>query len=99
MNNEEAHRDSCDHRLLGPVCRCVAAARHKGGNDPPQYQLAPQLPQKRMLRQRQKRKMRKRRGQSRTRSLAPFLSPHRQSRCLRSKRRSRSLRLPHRSRP
>jgi len=30
MNNEEAHRDSCDHRLLGSVCRCVAAARHKG---------------------------------------------------------------------
>lgn len=21
MNNEEAHRDSCDHHLLGPVCR------------------------------------------------------------------------------
>lgn len=35
MNNEEAHRDSCDHRLLGPVCRCVAAARHKGGTTRP----------------------------------------------------------------
>ena len=23
MNNEEAHRDSCDHRLLGPVCAAV----------------------------------------------------------------------------
>ena len=34
MNNEEAQRDSCDHRLLGPVCRCVAAARHKGGTRP-----------------------------------------------------------------
>ena len=35
MNNEEAHRDSCDHRLLGPVRRCVAAARHKGGTTHP----------------------------------------------------------------
>ena len=35
MNNEEAHRDSCDHRLLGSVCRCVAAARHKGGTTRP----------------------------------------------------------------
>ena len=35
MNNEEAQRDSCDHRLLGPVCRCVAAARHKGGTTRP----------------------------------------------------------------
>ena len=35
MNNEEVHRDSCDHRLLGPVCRCVAAARHKGGTTRP----------------------------------------------------------------
>ena len=35
MNNEEAHRDSCDHRLLDPVCRCVAAARHKGGTTRP----------------------------------------------------------------
>ena len=35
MNNEEAHRDRCDHRLLGPVCRCVAAARHKGGTTRP----------------------------------------------------------------
>ena len=35
MNNEEAHRDSCDHRLLGPVCCCVAAARHKGGTTRP----------------------------------------------------------------
>ena len=35
MNNEEAHRDSCDYRLLGPVCRCVAAARHKGGTTRP----------------------------------------------------------------
>lgn len=36
------------------------------------------------------RKKRKRHRQSRTRSLAPFLSPHRQGRCLRSKRRSRA---------
>lgn len=34
MNNEEAHRGSCDHRLLGSVRRCVAAARHKGGERP-----------------------------------------------------------------
>ena len=33
--DDEAHRDSCDHRLLGPVCRCVAAARHKGGTTRP----------------------------------------------------------------
>ena len=35
MNNEEAHRGSCDHRLLGPVRRCVAAARHKRGTTRP----------------------------------------------------------------
>lgn len=34
-NNEEAHRDSCDHRLLGSVRRCVAAARHRGGTTRP----------------------------------------------------------------
>ena len=34
MTNEEAHRDSCDHRLLCPVRRCVARTRHKGGERP-----------------------------------------------------------------
>ena len=47
MNNEEAHRDSCDHHLLGPVCRCVAAARHKGGTTRPNTNARRNCPESR----------------------------------------------------
>ena len=50
MNNEEAHRDSCDHRLLGPVCRCVAVpvpapAEPTPAAETPQPEPAPPTPQ------------------------------------------------------